>query len=387
MLDDDIEEDHTSAAAASPNVAATAEPSIAAPAPAPYPSIASTVARASGADSAPGPSEESAAATRRGLRARRPAQQRPYSYDMEIFEESESDGTEEQPVAQPSSIVPSRRVSVASLSTEPLVQLDPETLAILQGAVDPEPEGEMDNQRRPKHFKGKGRAWKKEESDEDVEFNPTKKKNAARAKAKAKAQAQAQQQQPKKRGRPRKSGLSEDVIRDDSEAASPSQTMDASPSPAAPESSTKKTRKPTRKSVLSEALVHDDSDGQEATGDAQATPATPTREISTPAARKRGRPRKSDQSTSSKDHDESAQDMSYTPEGTPNKSYTPKGEPTELLPQPESRNGSAPGTPSGIEAHMASVNADDEDDEMELCKLSRARCFFRRRANYFLRIR
>jgi hypothetical protein len=389
VLDDDTEEDRNSGAATLRNVAATTEPSTAAPAPAPYTSIASTVALSKaenpvpGPSEAPDPSEESAAATRRGLRARRPAQQRPYSFDVDIFEGDESDGIEEQPVAQPSSSVPSRRVSVASLSAEPFGQLDPETLAILQGAVDPTPDDEVDNLRRPKHFKGKGRAWKKEESDEDVEFNPTKKKNAARAKAKAKALAQAQQQQPKKRGRPRKSGLSEDIIRDSSEAGSPAQTLDASPSPAAPESSTKKTRKTARKSVLSEAVVRDDSEDQDAASSSQAAPAGLTPEVSTPAPKKRGRPRKSDQSMSSKDHSESAEAVSYTPAGTPNKSYTPKGEPRQSLApseiaagpsngiQIDSKTESAPGSPSGIEAHMAAVNADDDDDEMELCKLSK----------------
>lgn len=66
-------------------------------------------------------------------------------------------------------------------------------------------------ERRPRHFKGKGRAWKKEESDEDGDFTATKKKSP-----KPKPQNPAETQ--KKRAKPRKSKLSEDFIRDDSES-------------------------------------------------------------------------------------------------------------------------------------------------------------------------
>jgi hypothetical protein len=94
--------------------------------------------------------------------------------------------------------------------------------------------------------------------------------------------------------------------------------------------------------------------------------------------------------------------VSYTPKGTlkkshtpnvePNTSYTPNGEPYKSTTPneetvPEERlwtqepaplcmtrvdsdvDSDAVSSPSSIEAHMASVNAEDEDDE-ELCELS-----------------
>lgn len=304
----------------------------------------------------------------------------------------------------------SRRVSVASLGKsygegQP-EHLDDETLAILQGEVEPEP---MDSYGRPKHYKGKGRAWKKEESDEDLEFNPGKKKARARAKAKALAQQQLNQP-PRKRGRPRKIVLSEDIIRDDSDEDATVRTAEASPSPPVWEAPAKKARKPPRKSTLSEAIVRDDGDeeGQKDKSDkpvsngATFEASAPT----TPAPKKRGRPRKSDQSTATTTpagpSEKNAEDVSHTPKGTPNKSYTSKGEPKSYTPKGEPQKapqqapqqpiltaddtesedmdlgGSSqdeseveslirsPTPPDDIEAHMADVNADDDDEE--LCK-------------------
>jgi hypothetical protein len=334
----------------------------------------------------PAPTSESAAASRRGLRARRPAQQRPYSIEAGIYDESDDEVVEDEPVVQAASCIKSRRVSVASLSKEPLGQLDDETLAILQGSVDREPDDGEEYYGRAKHFKGKGRAWKKEESDEDLEFNPGKKK-AAKAKA---AKAKAAAQQPKKRGRPRKSNLSEDIVHDDSGEEIPSMMENVSPSPVASEGTARKTRKPPRKSVLSEELVKDDTDEGEANANdtMHMENATAATSEYTPAPKKRGRPRKSDQSVSSKasvaGNDEPTEPVSYTPKGTPHKSDTPKGEPKQTLlvvnDDVPAEKGDMDGAakegadaPSAtknvdIEAYMASVNA--EDDEEEMCKCS-----------------
>jgi hypothetical protein len=382
VLDDDAVIGDPTTATLSSNITTTTEPNITATIGTHGTPNTNTGLISHDATASPDPTSESAAATRRGLRARRPAQQRPYSLDAEIYEESDADVMEEEPVAQAPPETQSRRVSIASLSREPIGQLDDETLAILQGSVDREPEEEQDTYGRTKHFKGKGRAWKKEESDEDLEFNPGKKKSAkAKAKAKA-AAAAAAAQQPKKRGRPRKSNLSEDVIRDDSDDEAPAKAADASPSPAAPESAARKTRKPSRKSVLSEELVHDDTDGEEEeVADARATEPTTLPEVSTPAASKRGRPRKSDQSVSSKasvtENEEARDTVSYTPNGTPSKSHTPKGEPKQAstsvekaAPMSKAFEEESPAAPppADIEAHMASVNAEDDDDDEELCK-------------------
>lgn len=267
-----------------------------------------TTARAEEATASPDANDDSAAASRRGLRTRRPAQQRPYSFDAEIFDESGTEIVEDEPVPQPSPAIVSRRVSVASLSTEPYGQLlDPETLAILQGGMGPEPESKVEMSGRPKHFKGKGRAWKKEESDEDLEFNPGKKKAAARAKAKAKAKAQQSPQQIPKRkgGRPRKSVLSEDMVHDDSEEDSMLGTEEASPSRAPSDSAPGKGRKAARRSALSEEIVRDDSDDDaDILPNERPTVPAPAPRPATSTPKKRGRPRLSDQSKSSKTQEE-----------------------------------------------------------------------------------
>lgn len=357
--------------AAAPNITATVE-SRGTP-------NANTTRYSNGATASPDPTSESASATRRGLRARRPAQQRPYSFDAENFEESDVDVMEEETMMPTTPDIQSRRISIASLSKEPLGQLDDETLAILQGGVDREPEPERDSYGRSKHFKGKGRAWKKEGSDEDHEFNPGKKKSA-KAKAKAKAAAATALQPPKKRGRPRKSIISEDVVRDDSDDEAFTKAEDGSPAPAAPDSTTKKTRKPSRKSILSEELVKDTDEDEDTMAAAHAGVATPVPEVSTPASKKRGRPRKSDQSMSSKASvagNEASRDVaSFTPMGTPSKPTTPKGELKDTVVSVEEavpvaktvvEEPPAPVEPVDIEAHMASVNAEDDDDE-ELCE-------------------
>lgn len=284
--------------------------------------VASSSVQAEEATASPDPAGDSA--TRRGLRARRPAQQRPYSFDAEIFDGSDTEMMEDESVSQAPPEVPSRRVSVASLSNEPYAQLlDPETLAILQGGMGPEPEQKVETQGRQKHFKGKGRAWKKDESDEDLEFNPGKKKAAAKAKAKAKAKAQqAQQQLPKKKGgRPRKSILSEDIVHDDSDEETPTRTAEPSPSRAASESAPKKGRKSTRKSALSEEIVHDDSDDDSDQGEGEVVhdrPLSPVLPVPAPKAstttpKKRGRPRLSDRSASSKAQEEPKEAITSAP--------------------------------------------------------------------------
>ncbi|KAH5053553.1 hypothetical protein HBH96_152440 [Parastagonospora nodorum] len=337
---------------------------------------ANTTRYSNGATASPDPMSESASAARRGLRARRPAQQRPYSFDAEIFEGSDVDAMEEESMVQETPGIQSRRVSIASVSKEPLGQLDDETLAILQGGVDREPEAERDSYGRSKHFKGKGRAWKKEGSDEDHEFNPGKKKSA-KAKAKAKAAAAVASQPPRKRGRPKKSIISEDIVRDDSDEEALTKPEDGSPAPGAPDSTAKKTRKPSRKSILSEELVKDTDEDEDTMAAAHASVATSVPEVSTPVPKKRGRPRKSDQSLSSKTsvagNEEPQESASFTPKGTPTKSNTPKGEPEdpvvsveEAMPVAKTveQDPPAPVEPVDIEAHMASVNAEDDDEEL-----------------------
>ncbi|KAF2629908.1 hypothetical protein BU25DRAFT_456334 [Macroventuria anomochaeta] len=293
---------------------------------------------------AEGTPDPSAASARRGLRNRKPAQQRPYYHDAQVFEDVETESEDES--------------ELEPLSREPSPEPAPLSKA--------------------KHFKGKGRAWKKDGSDEDEEFVTPKEKKAAKAakakadKAKTKADKEAEKdilgslwdalvtesvalykkependesdlnpridrhlderirakdlpnvppKQKKKIGRPRKSNLSEDIVRDESDNDTPQATPTQPP---------KRGRGRPRKSALSSEIVRDDSEDEapaQAASQASApapapkpaeTDATidlttppkpkPTSRPSTatssaaapsqaPTPKKRGRPRKSETST------------------------------------------------------------------------------------------
>ena len=150
----------------------------------------------------------------------------------------------------------SRRASLASLTKgydeSPLRDLNEETIALLLGDTEL-------SERRPKHFKGKGRAWKKDESDEDEEYTLAKKKAAKIAKAATKGQSNVQ----KKRGRPRKSVLSEDIIRDESDSEFGTKfdetSRNTSPAPTKPQAVPRRVKARPRKSALSEEIGCDES--------------------------------------------------------------------------------------------------------------------------------
>ncbi|KAF1928973.1 uncharacterized protein M421DRAFT_420204 [Didymella exigua CBS 183.55] len=335
------------------------------PATTPKPDTSNDIQTDTNADEAAEPEEEgtpdtSAANTRRGLRNRKPAQQRPYYHDAQVFEDVE---TEEEDDSELEAV--SREGSPEALSSS-----------------------------RPKHFKGKGRAWKKDGSDEDEEFVTPKEKKAtkaAKAKAhreKAKAEKEESEQlswditlalwqalvsdadwsadrdnpnhisnrckqeqqangsakdisqdipeetskempkQKKNLGRPKKS-LSEDTVRDDSDNDTPQAT---------PSQPFKRGRGRPRKSALSSEIVHDDSEDEapavtkqtsppaqkatspEGTSDLITPPKTKpttrpftaksTAEAITP--KKRGRPRKSSAATTpAKSASKSAKDADH----------------------------------------------------------------------------
>ena len=207
-----------------------------------------------------------------------------------------------------------------------LEELDEDTVALLLDTSNPE-----SSERRPKHFKGKGRAWKKEESDEDEEFTLAKKKAAKAAKAAktAKAKLKGQLAEQKKRGRPRKSVLSEDIIHDESDSDAAAKADDTSrnvsPLPNKPQAAPKRVKAKPRKSALSEEIVRDDSDSETTEKpDNNVIVDIVGREVVTPSPKKQGRPRKSDQSTTSISpisnnvEVKSPQNKSCTPQGTPN---------------------------------------------------------------------
>ncbi|KAJ4365717.1 hypothetical protein N0V83_008337 [Neocucurbitaria cava] len=312
--------------------------------------------------------DASAASTRRGLRTRRPAQKRPYFHDAldaQLFDDIEpegSDATDLSPNAR------SRRASVASLSKDQdeslLEELHDESIAVLQD--DPELGS---SERRPKHFKGKGRAWKKEESDEDEEFTIAKRKAAKAAKAKAKGQAPTQ----KKRGRPRKSVLSEDLVRDesDSDAVEKEASVKESKSPVrAGREPLKKAKATPRKSVLSEEIIREDSESAaEDKPNIESTDSVPALEVPTVEPKKRGRPRKSDQSTTSKssDHRHEEEEVhphgeSHTPQETPKSKRTPEN--------PEAPLSSVQGTETKESNSHMEVTEPAKDNELAAARTS-----------------
>ncbi|CAN9299019.1 unnamed protein product [Alternaria alternata] len=245
----------------------------------------------------PDPTTASAGSTRRGLRTRKPAQQRPYYHDSQLFEDVEPTNGDAQDSSNMSPAAQGRRVSVASISKNIddalLASLDEEAMALLQEETEPE-------SAKPKHFKGKGRAWKKEGSDEDEEFSIAASMKAASKKAAKAARMKAKGQIPKKRGRPRKSGRSEELIDEETD-----EDKDA----------VKRKRPPPRKSALSEEVIIDSSDEEEAK--------------------------------------EMEVEESTTPKHTPNKSYTPQGLPKYISEVDNGANGD-PELGTGNELEVAS---------------------------------
>ena len=313
------------------------------------------VSEAASATASPNPTELSASTTRRGLRTRRPAQQRPYYHDAQLFDDVETATSDPEEMSTMSPESRSRRTSAVSFvgkiyDNELLAQLDAEALAILQDSGDDHDAA----QRRPRSFKGKGRAWKKEESDDDEEFSVAKKKAAKAARAKAKAQGQQVITVPKKRGRPRKHMPPTDSIHDRVHSPASASTT-TSPSRAKDGTVTKKPRKPARKSTLSaeiiqdsesEELMNDAGDADDADihpttlsvahapsiappGDAKPRPSTKSLTLSISFNRgiKDGggyvdRPPATTSNTPA-----ASPERSYTPAGSPEPSYTPTASP------------------------------------------------------------
>jgi hypothetical protein len=228
---------------------------------------------------------------RRGLRMRRPAQQRPYFHDAQLFEDADTSPAEAGGSGSTSPASGSRRLSIT-----PFTKTDDEGFigALGEKIVDLEHSDESYEQRQ-KHFKGKGRAWKKDESDEDEEFTPKRKATKANADPQGSGQ--------KKRGRPRKIPVSEDTVRDRSTSGADrveSAVSNRSPTATSAQPQ-KRARGRPRKSALSAEIVQDESSDNGSPRKKRDTVAVdaptppPAAPVHTP--KKRGRPRKSDQNT------------------------------------------------------------------------------------------
>ncbi|KAJ4986852.1 hypothetical protein SVAN01_07657 [Stagonosporopsis vannaccii] len=235
-----------------------------------------------------------AANTRRGLRNRKPAQQRPYYHDAQVFEEVETEHDDES--------------ELGSLSRE--------------RSSEPLPPS------KPKHFKGKGRAWKKDDSDEDEEFVTPKEKKAAKvAKAKAERDKVKMEKETNENGNEDITSALMDILNADRAELS-DRTAQTN---GLPNNSTKqkKSRKPRKSSLLSEDLAHE----APGSGNPQAAPAQPPK-------RGRGRPRKSALSSEivrdeSDDEGEALAQAAETADTTA---------PTDLTTPPKSKPTSRPST-------------------------------------------
>ena len=218
--------------------------------------------------------------SRRGLRARTAAQQRPYSQDARVFEEQllvdpETEGlTKQSPKPKPTKLAqvsyPESEPEVVDPDPEPEPEpkrerereheyededeededemlLDPEndTIAV---------EAEESSYAGRRHYKGKGRAWKKTSEDEDEDYrSPIKIKGA----------------QPKRKLARRKSAPSENIVREDEDFEMEEESVakevvtevkkEASVRDTAPKAEKQK-RKPRKSHTLSEEFVRDDSD-------------------------------------------------------------------------------------------------------------------------------
>ena len=256
----------------------------------------SRVVADAGEDSDPDTKQSTAANSpdpnaRRGLRTRRPAQQRPYFHDAQLFEDADTSPAEAGGSGSTSPVSGSRRLSIT-----PFTRTDDEGFTGTLGEKIAELENSEESyEQRQKHFKGKGRAWRKDESDEDEEFTPKRKT--------AKANADAHGSGQKKRGRPRKVPLPEDAVRDRSKSGADrvgSAVTNKSPT-STPSQPQKRARGRPRKSALSAEIVQDDSSDNGSPRKKRDTVAvdapTPPPAASTHTPKKRGRPRKSDQNT------------------------------------------------------------------------------------------
>jgi hypothetical protein len=218
-------------------------------------------ARAESPDKA-GPSP----ATRKGLRTRTPAQQRPYYHHAKLFEEvveavGEDESADKQSPMSKSKLVHGNHANSDDDSKWQEEHVDHDSLAQQQS----EP---------PKQPKKRGRPRK----SQPAVMSPNQSKSpAATAGLKAtKAAALAPQTAPRPRGRPRKTNLSEEFVRDDSdsdeaqEALEKEKEIEASQDvvmvDAAP--SSEKRKRKARKAYLSQEFVEEDSDSaQEQNGE------------------------------------------------------------------------------------------------------------------------
>lgn len=247
--------------------------------------------------------------SRRGLRTRTPAQQRPYFHNAQVFDELVTDEPEAEPETQPSPPKPKQKLRLTGLAQVSFPEVQEQRQAQDEDTI---PDGNDDGGElmldfdepqplRKAHYKGKGRAWKKTSDDEDQDYkSPVKVKSS---------------QPTRKLGRRRSTQMVEDPTeepespapakqpRQEEQANKKIEPVTKSPTP----KPDKRPRKPRKISHLSEEFVRDDSDtalDEHREPEMKAEPEkTQSIDSASPAQKtpkKRGRPRKSDQGSALK---------------------------------------------------------------------------------------
>ncbi|KAF1973532.1 hypothetical protein BU23DRAFT_554157 [Bimuria novae-zelandiae CBS 107.79] len=257
--------------------------------------------------------------SRRGLRTRTLAQQRPYFHNAQVFEElvsddpiAESDTQPSPPKAKPKlKLTNLAQVSYPEETEEERQDQEEEKEVEAIVPVNDEDDDELmidvdePQHSRKAHYKGKGRAWKKTSDDEDEDY---------------KSPVKLKPNQPKRKLGRRKSTQTTDgpaEVLETEELTEPQQQGEQEKVTVRPatqssaQKANKKQRKPRRSNHLSEEFVRSD-DSDTAAEDVE-QPKTKTEAVEKQAAvsaspmqktprKGRGRPRKSDQGSTPKDH-------------------------------------------------------------------------------------
>jgi hypothetical protein len=268
------------------------------------PADATTTPKNAGASS-DGPGSSS----RRGLRTRTPAQQRPYFHNAQVFDELVSDEPEAEADSKSSPPKPKQKLRLTGLAQVSFPEVEEEReeqeeVTVLEENDDDEElmlESEEPRAQRKPHYKGKGRAWKKTSDDEDEDYrSPVKVKPS---------------QPTRKFGRRKSTQTAEDLAEEpeseelakqqqhEEQAHKKVEPVAQSPTP----KSGKRPRKPRKISHLSEEFVKDDSDAAleehrelEAEAEPERTQSITSISPAQKTPKKRGRPRKSDQGSALK---------------------------------------------------------------------------------------
>lgn len=311
-------------------------------------------------NTAASPEGPGSASSRRGLRTRTPAQQRPYHHNAQVFEDLVAE-PEEQPAAK-SPPMPKTKLKLTNLrqvflpeNTEKREEQEDVTMIEENGdeEIDLEPE---DRHPRRAHYKGKGRAWKKTSDDEDGDFKaPIKIKTPTQPKRQTARRKSAQMNQAPVLESELDKAEERNTKDDKKDEQAESSTQNNA------QSSGKKPRKPRRSNHLSEEFVRDDSDT------ALEEPPKPASAKKTAAAnsskstpKKKGRPRKSDQASASKEPVKREPNDKPSASGSAgsSKKETPKKEtPAKETPKGRSRN---------LELKPAAEEAIDHGAEVEI---------------------